>query len=295
VAALCLKAGVLYVGRGALRARVAAYDLDGHELDPGFAFTGLEGGRAEVAGLAVDEDHRLWIADPASRSLRCFTLFGNEVAKVASGAGGGRDLPGELGTPVDVASRGSDDAHRLLVASRGTRRHALQELHLWTPGAPTRSLRPMGDPNGRFRGLVRVEHQDRLTLACEAGAGRVQVFRDGEFHFALGLALRGDRFAPRAALKLPDGRFVVAHARERASIHAFDAGGRWLGEIVGDGEAEGGVQELVDLACEPGLSDARTRLFALDQGGDRLQVFDLEGRCLGSFPELPGTGTLAPP
>lgn len=293
MAALCLKAGVLYVGRGAMTARVGAYDLDGHVLDPEFSFRGRDGARAAVSGMAVDDDHRIWIADSASRSLRCFTLFGAEIASVAREDTDPRDVPGALGTPVDVVSQGHDDAQRLLVASKGTRRHALQELAIGLVDAPTRSLRPMGEPNGRFRGIQRLSREGRFVYVCEPNAGRVQVFRDDEFHFALATRLGDDRFTPRAAAALPDGRIVVAHSRKRSALVVFDAGGRLERELVGHGEDEGCVHEPVDLALEAGDGDARTRLAVLDREGDRVQVFNLEGRCYGAFPVLPGSGKRA--
>jgi hypothetical protein len=90
---LCLRNGVLYVGRHAQTAHVAAYDLDGNALGIGFSVRGPGGGRAAAAGIAVDDDHRVWVADAANGRVRAFTLFGRELAGLrASAAAGCRAL-----------------------------------------------------------------------------------------------------------------------------------------------------------------------------------------------------------
>lgn len=280
---LCLKSGVLYVGQAAMTAHVRAFDLDGRELDAGFSFRAPDGGRATVDGLAIDDDHRLWVADSASASLRCFTLFGVETAHADALELGLEDERGVLGVPLDVASLGSDVEQRLVVASRGLRRHAVQVIPLSPLAGRTRSLRPEGDPNGRFRHVSRIAARDEWLYVCERGARRVQVFRRFEHHFSFRV---GARFEPTALAPLPDGRCVVAVGGEASALLLVDAAGSLLARLAGSGSAEGEVLEPEDVAFEPGVDDAHARLFALDQGGDRVQVFNLEGRCYGSFPTL---------
>ena len=127
---LCLKNGILYVGRQAKTATVASYDLDGHPLDTCCRFRDEVVGRSSVLGLAVDDDHRIWVADGPSACVRAFTLFGQEVAAVGGDEPQSLDVRGRIGTPVDVVASGVDDDLELLVASAGRRRHALQILHL---------------------------------------------------------------------------------------------------------------------------------------------------------------------
>jgi len=287
---LCLSRGVLYVGVQAMTAHVRAFDLDGEPLEAGFSFRAPDGGRAAVSGLALDEDHRLWVADAASRSLRAFTLFGAEVASVAGVAserGDGSDRRGELGVPVDVVTWGSDEAQELCVASGGERRHALQMLSPLTGRGA--SLRSLGDPNGRFRGLRRVARSGRFTWVCEPGAGRVQVFRDGEFHFQFRLPVAGGAaFEPRAVALLADGRAVLAHGGEHSALLLVDASGRLLAHLAAAGDEEGSVREPNDVVVEPGADDRATRVAVIDSDGERIQVFTLGGRCYGSFASLPG-------
>ena len=288
---LHLENGVLYVGAHELTAHVRAYDLDGRRLEAGFSFRAPGGGRSSVDGLALDRDHRLWIADGAARRLRAFTLFGSEVAGVTAEPGLEEDRAGELGAPSDVLSLGSDEEHRLVVASAGRRRHAVQVLSLGA--GRTLSLRPLGDPAGEFAGVcdlalrpAPVEGEPgALLYACERLAGRIQVFRDLEFHFALHVPVRGARFDPRAAAPLEGGRLVVCQGGPASALLVVDAGGRVLRQLAGPGTDEGQVQEPNDVVVEPGRDDAHTRVLVVDREGTRVQVFTAGGACYGAFPE----------
>ncbi len=170
---LRLHAGVLFVGRQALTAEVSSHDLDGRPLETRFSFRDSDAGRSSVDGLDVDADRRLWIADGASGKVRCFTLFGVEVASVGDESPG-VDARGALGQPVDVRVIGTDEDMLLLVASGGDRRHALQVLV--PSGGKGRSIAPMGDPEGRFRRIRGLDWRDGELAVVEAGARRVQVF-----------------------------------------------------------------------------------------------------------------------
>lgn len=286
---LCARAGVLYVGRSSGTSEIAAYDFDGRALGPSLRFRAPDGGRSCVAGLSVDEDHRLWVADAWARSLRCFTLHGVEVAHAAASAAGLEDRMGALGVPIDVLSLRSDEEQRLLVAARGVRRHALQSFPLSPLGGRTRSLRPEGDPAGRFQSISRIAGRGRLLYVCERGAGRVQVFRDQEHHFSFALPPAAGRFEPVALAPLADGRAVLAQGGEHSALLLVDAGGRLLGVLASAGSGEGAVLEPADLALEAdesGAESERARVAVIDLGGDRVQVFELSGRFLGSFPDL---------
>lgn len=280
---LAYSRGVLYVGCEERSAHVRCFDLDGRELEAGFSFTGASGGAASVGGLDVDEDHRLWIADSVGGRLLAFTLFGDQVAGVSGAVTGEHDKTGVLGRVVDVVSRGSDDAQELLVAAGGRRRHALQVLPLGS--GPPRSLRSGGRADQVFRDLCGVAWSGRKLWACERGAGRVQVFRDEDFHFEFRLQVsRGRRFLPTALAPLEDGRALVAQGGAASALTLVDAGGRVLARLAESGEAEGQVSEPADLALAPGADDKHTRVLVIDLDGTRVQVFNLCGDCYGTFP-----------
>ncbi|MEM7516077.1 MAG: hypothetical protein AAF368_04020, partial [Planctomycetota bacterium] len=170
--ALALAGGVLYAGRSRKRPEVRSYDLDGHPLPTRFEF-GPHGecDSASLAGIAVDADRKLWIADPASGFVRSFSVFGAEGASLGSQASASDEF-GALGRPVDVAATGEDLEARLLVASSGARRHALQRFD--AEGRCELSLRPLGDPEGLFGGIAGVASLGRYLYVCEETAERVQ-------------------------------------------------------------------------------------------------------------------------
>lgn len=295
---LALRSGVLFVGRHAGTARVAPFDLDGRRLSPGFTFGGGSAGRAAITGMAVDEDRRLWVADAAARCLRIFTAFGRSLGELGSedeaGPDGERvastDRPGDLGRPVDVAVRGADVEQELIVASGGRRRHGLHVLPVEAGDA--RSLRPLGDPRGHFEDLTALAARGEYIWTCEGRAGRVQVFRRDEFHFSfLTLAEHPQDpvpLRPQGLALLGDGRALLALGGEgRSGLWLVDGAGKRLAILAEAGMGEGSVWEPTRLAVEEATTDRQTRLAVLDRDGDRVQVFNLEGRCYGSFLDLP--------
>lgn len=280
---LALAKGVLYVGTEEKTAHVRSFDLDGRELDVGFSFRGPDGAAASAVGLDVDEDHRLWVADSTGGELSLFTLFGEAIAGVDLATQGERDAPGVLGRPVDVLSRGCDDQQEVLVASGGVRRHAVQLLPLG-PGKPE-SLRPMGRPDGQFRNVRGIAWRDSFVWVAEAGANRVQVFRDGDFHFAFQVATAGRAaFLPMAIRALEDGRLLVAQGGANSALLLLDTGGRLLSTIVESGLEEGKVFHPADLAVLEGEDDRHTRIVVIDAEGTRVQLFNLAGDSHGTFP-----------
>ncbi len=284
-ASLTLQRGLAFVGRHARTAEVRTYDLDGRPQPAGFAFRDPRLGRSAAAGLAVDEDGRVWVADTPASRVRVFTLFGQEVGGLGiererpAEAFDERDAPGMVRAPTAVLVRGDADGLALVVGCAGVRRHAVQvfdeELRL------VRSLRPLGDPHARFEDVRRLAARGRLLYVLEEAAERVQVFRDLEFHFAFRLEVRGTR--PVALSALRDGRLIVAGAGEAPGLYLCDGDGRVRRTLAAGGSEEGCVRDVEDLAVLEADRDRDARLFALDRDGERVQVFTLEGRCHGAF------------
>jgi hypothetical protein len=278
--------------------------MDGGRIGEGFFFAGLDGGAASADGIAVDADMRIWVADGASRAVRTFTVFGGELGawRAPSGPAEAPSGPAEppsgqvgraLAQPVSVAIQGVEDETRVLVASRGERRGALQlfDRH----AALLQTMRSRGDPQLPFADLVRVSMRGRFAFACERGSGLVQVFRDGEFHWAFHPPRARDAFSaaePRALQALSDGRMLVATGGEKNSaVHLVDANANLVRTIATAGAEAGQVFEPTDIALDEGDSDRRSRVAVVDQDGDRVQVFTLEGVCYGSFADLPRATT----
>lgn len=285
---LCQRAGVLYVGRQSADAWISAYDLDGRTLATHFRFRDEQAEYSAVGGLAMDGDHRIWVADTPASKLRAFTLFGQQVATVGDDKDQMPDQPGLIGTPVDVLARGADADLELWVASGGVRRHA---LHYLRPAlGEATSLRPEGDPRAQFRRLRALAQAGEALYALEGGAARVQVFRGREHHYSLDLSgMVGVGSQPVTLEALPDGRLVVALDGMEGALVLLDQGGHLQRVLAEGGSDTGQVQHPCGLAvaAEDELGDAGPlRIFCLDQDGDRVQVFSVDGSCYGAFPHL---------
>jgi hypothetical protein len=283
---LAFRNGVLHVARHARTAEIRTYDMDGGRIGEGFTFAGLDGGAASADGVAVDTDMRIWVADGTSRALRTFTVFGGETSawRAPPGAEGNA-----LFQPVSVAIQGVEDETRILVASRGDLRGSLQ---LFDRNATlVQTMRSRGDPLEPFGDLVRVSMRGRFVFACERKSGLIQIFRDGEFHWAFHppRAREADGPAePRAVQSLTDGRMLVATGGEEGSaVHLLDANANLVRTLATSGTQTGQVFEPTDLALDESDSDRRSRVAVIDHDGDRVQVFTLTGVCYGSFADLP--------
>ncbi|HUR29617.1 MAG TPA: hypothetical protein VM509_15615 [Planctomycetota bacterium] len=292
---LSLRGGILYVGRHADTAHVRAYDLDGMALTPGFAFRSRDDeGGARVSGLDVDRDRTLWIADGAASRVRAFSVFGQEVSSFShlrnaphNDTHDGEDRRGDLSRLSDVALLESDDEDRLIVVCGGRRRHALSLAR--TDGTWCASLRSEGDALGTFRGLSRASAHGRWIWACETDRARVQVFRDGEFHFLFRVPVTsGARVEPVAAAPVADGRWVLAVRGETSALLIVDSAGRLIRVLASQGDETGSVENPEDVVVEQGADVTHTRVAVLDRDAERVQVFTVEGRCYGAVEPLPG-------
>lgn len=284
--ALCLRKGVLYVSRCDQTGYVRPYDLDGRALSAGFAFRGRDGTPWNLGGIAVDADHQIWIGERDAQRVAAFSLFGREVKHVVGAPRERDDARGNLAEIVDVALTAVEDEEQLVVASGGSRRHALQIFDV--SGRCLQSLRPLGDPQAHFQGLSRVAAYERWLYVCERGAGRVQVFRDREFHFAFSVPAANGRFEPVAIAGMAEGRMLIATGDANSALLLVDSAGRLLRVVAEAGALEAQVLDPVDVVVEQHEPESRARVAVLDQDAERVQVFSLAGRCHGALESLPG-------
>ncbi len=285
---LAIRRGVLAVGTQAKTASVRFFDLVGRELAAGFSFRDARVGRSAVGGLALDDDHRVWVADTPSSRVRAFTLFGREVGDAASPAElAGLDRPGNLEAPQDVELL---EDGQLAIACGGERRHAVQltvssvswPAVSWPNLSCVRSLAACGDARRPFHGVRRIAARGRFLYVVEAARRCIQVFRDGEFLFLFHVPTRtGERCLLSAIAPLPDGRMVVACGGADSALLLLDGAGRVASVLARSGSEDGSVLEPSDLSFDAGPDEARSSLFVLDRDGTRVQVFTLAGRCLG--------------
>lgn len=282
---LALGGGTLFVGAQAKTVRVRAFDLGGRALGTGFTFRDAQAGRSAAAGMALDADRCLLVADTPADRVRRFSVFGVEVGGL--GAPQGTDeapvLPGLLRRPVDVAVQGNRQEGLVVIACAGVQRHAVQRFDPEFGYVGT--CASLGDPARAFDGVSRIAlDADRLYVA-ESTPRLVQVFRGGEFLFAFRLTDRsGEALEPSALAPVGDGRLVVACRAPRSGLFLVDSSGRPLSELAVEGDEDGAVLEPCDAVLAAASDDRHARLFVLDRDGLRLQVFTLEGRCHGTIP-----------
>jgi hypothetical protein len=151
------------------------------------------------------------------------------------------------------------------------------------------SLKPGGQPLGHFRDVRAVASRGRWIYVAEGKPGRIQVFRDGEFHFLFGVPVRpGGHFEPVGLAPLADDHLVVACGGEDSALIVVDPAGRHVRTLAGAGRDPGQVIEPNDVVAEQAEGGADARVAAIDRDAERVQVFTLAGRCYGELVELPG-------
>jgi hypothetical protein len=277
---LAARGRTLYVAWPGRPARWRAFDVSGRALTPWTALASGGGGGANCAGLEVDADHRLWIADPEHALVRCVNVFGNQLAALRAWPRAPRDGLGTLAEPLGIACAGDGDPLRLWLAQGGVRRAAVQLLD--ESGRARARLRSLGDPREPFHGARRVRAAGRYVWVLETLARRVQVFRDGEFHFAFQVRERAAA-APLASLALfEDGSGVVCTAGEAARLVRIGRSGNVRGAVCDD------VAAPADVALLDGFDPASARIALLDRDGLRVRAFEAAGRCVGAIEELVG-------
>ncbi len=291
-ARLALHQGVLFLATTGATGRLRLFDLDGRRLEGGFEFASLDpASPLRAGGFAVDEDRRIWLADEGSAAVRCFNVFGVETHRFGppTPEGASRvaklaypDSSGVIGRPAAIAVQGSADDLQLLVGSSGPRRHGLQ---LFGPGGELlRSLRPRGDSHGSFAGVSAVALSGELAFAVEAYASRVQVFRRLEHLFSFDPQLV-DGETLQVLAPVGDGRLLAAISGPASRVVMLDSGGVSLGSVAGADAREGELDEPTGVVVDWTGEDRTSRVCIVDAGGERVQVFSLDGRCFGSFEE----------
>lgn len=303
---LVLAGGVLYVGRHEKTAHVQLFDLHGRELPGGFSFRDPERARSEASALVVDDDRRIWVADTPAHRVRAFNLFGVEIDALAADPAelerrrspaserDAGDAPGVPAAPAALALwpgfGGVADRLALVVGSAGRRRHGLQVFDLESKQLLS-SLRPQGRADGFFRGVRSISVREGRLYACEQGQRGVQVFRNDAYHFTLDPLSRlrdPDGLETMAVEELASGRLLWLQGGRESALRLLEPDGRELRRIAGDGTEEGALSDPSAMVVAPGDEEFRTRVAVIDREGDRVQVFSLQGHCLGAFEGLAG-------
>lgn len=274
---LAVHHNLLFIGSSEGSGRVLVIDAETGEERHQFMFAGEATGKADAAGLAVDADSRVFVADTRNRTVRIFSVFGSEVGRLDAQnaeAGERSDRRGSLGRPHDLAL---DDEGRLFVCSGlADRVHSVQ---CFLPdGTWVRTFHAGADPQAVWAAPRGITVVGEALYVAETGRGRIHAMRtDGA---SLGsVAATGDSgepAAPVAVAVLPGGDLAVALWGEPSRVVRFDASLRPRGVLIRGGDAEGLVRDPFDLAV-----DLAGRLLVADKGGTRVQAFSDKGEHLG--------------
>jgi hypothetical protein len=233
----------------------------------------------------VDEDRTILVADTPAERVRRFSFFGREVGGIGGASAEAREpiLPGLVSRPVDVEVQGNRERGWIAIACAGEQRHAVQ---IFDPDFTWRATcAALGEPGRPFQDVRRLASAGELLFAAEALARCVQVFRSGSFLFAFRLTCAsGERYEPSALAAVGDGRLLVGCRAPESALFLVDGAGRPLRQLAEEGEGEGEVLVPTDVVVEQGADDRHAQVFVIDRDGLRVQVFTLEGRCLGAIP-----------
>jgi len=265
IGCLASTGSALHVGWHARAAHVRPFDWSGRALGPGFSFLGARRGRSALAGLAVDRDQRVWVADAAEECARGFNLFGRELARIELGA-----------RPRGVCAVGEGDLRALWIAAGELRRTSVRLIG--ADGAPLAQLRSEGEPRASFRGARRIAELGEWLYVLEPELARIQVFRRGEHEWNVPLASAAWSARPTCFAALRDDLFAVGWAGDRRGLELIDGAGRVLRGLAPAGAALGAVLDPSDLALGRDPADGTERVAVLDCEGARLQSFDLDAR-----------------
>ncbi|MBM3976371.1 MAG: hypothetical protein FJ299_05205 [Planctomycetes bacterium] len=272
--ALASRGRALVVAWPGRQARWRAFELSGRALTEWRALPG------ECAGVELDTDHRLWIADPAFARVRCVNLFGNELCTLRARASAPRDGLGTLADPRGLCCAGDGDPLRLWLVQGGLRRGAVQLFD--ESGRARLRLRSLGDAREPFRNARRVRAAGRYVWVLETLARRVQVFRDGDFHFAFQVRERGE----------PQPLSAIALYEDGSGVVCTDGAAPGLLRIGRSGNVREALSAPVEGACDMALLDgvdpSSARVALLDREGLRVRAFDAAGVCQGEIEELAG-------
>lgn len=269
----CAVAGnLLCVACSDARGRVILVDLEERRPVSRFDYTGPGGGYAEAAGIAMDGEHSIFVADPANHVVRRFTLFGKELGHLGlpvQAVPGGvlRDRVGVLHRPSGVAIL--DDVVHVACGEVGWR-HGVQRFH--RDGRVMRALLAHGDPERSFGAPRGIAAGPEGVFVADTLHGEVQRFTtQGRYVSSFRVAV-GDAEAARpvAVQPLSDGRILVADAGDRPGLRLFGLDGRPLG-WPGPEPACDRPQAL----CR----DARGSLYVLDRDGERVQRLHRDLHC----------------
>lgn len=270
--AIVARGGRIYVA-DSVRRRVVVFDVPRRRL---FAIGVRERGRlAKPAGLALDRDSNLYVADATARTVQVYDALGLPTATIGS--------RGDLERPTGVAA--DPAGSRIYVVDRSTNESDGHGVRVFARGGerlPDIGRRGAGE--GEFNVPVAAATAPDGTLyVLDAGNFRVQAFTpEGAFLRAFGRAGAsvGDFARPRGLAVDAQGRVYVTDA-SFGNVQVFEPDGRLLLAIgsAAREEAPGRYGLPFGVAV-----DETGRVYVVDQLFNKIEVIrpltEAEGEAL---------------
>ena len=254
---------VLCLSYSDVSGRVFLVDLDEKRPVALWEYVGDNGGYADAGGIAMADDHTIYVADTRNDMVRRFSAFGKEIGVLGDAherrpGARSRDRQGVLDRPRAVACHGD-----LVYVACGEQWLRCGVQRFTRHGEAIKPLASFGTAGRRFGAPCGVCASAAGVFVADTLHGVVQRFTvDGRFVSDTRTSTsEGDISRPVAVQVLADGSLLVADQGDVPGLKHIDGNGGQVTRVEGLG-----LQDPVDLAL-----DDRGRVYVLDRDGERVQ------------------------
>ncbi|MHC4076918.1 MAG: NHL repeat-containing protein [Planctomycetota bacterium] len=245
--------------------RVFLVDLDEKRPVAFWEYVGTDGGYADAGGIAMADDHTIYVADTRNDIVRRFSVFGKAVGTLGEAherppGARSRDRQGPLDRPRAVAWHAG-----LVWVACGEQRLRCGVQRFRSSGESLKPLPAFGDASRRFGAPQGLCVGDFGAFVADTLHGVVQRFTvAGRFVSELRTGQAENEVSrPVAVQVLADGGLLVADQGDVCGLKHFDANGQLVAEPLG---RDPRLQDPVGLA-----QDSKGRVYVLDRDGERVQ------------------------